>query len=95
VVLARGEAVHEVRVARLADGAFGIRAGAAEMRAEWRGGRWWIDGQARRRAGRSGWGGGCRSSARRRSIFTLPDPLAVEAAAGAAAGVVRRRCRGW
>jgi hypothetical protein len=65
VVLQRGETVHEVRVARLADGAFGIRAGGAEMRAEQRGGRWWIDGRALPgRAVRQG--GGCRFSARRR-----------------------------
>jgi 3-methylcrotonyl-CoA carboxylase alpha subunit len=87
VVLARGEAVHEVRVARLADGAFGIRTGAAEMRAEWRGGRWWIDGRpapgrAQRLAGRVAVFGAPTV------VFTLPDPLAVEAAAGAAAGIV-------
>jgi 3-methylcrotonyl-CoA carboxylase alpha subunit len=87
VVLERGEVAHEVRVARLADGAFGIRAGAAEMRAEWRGGRWWIDGRAApvravRRAGRVTVFGAQTVD------FALPDPLAVEAAAGAAAGIV-------
>ena len=87
VVLARGEAVHAVGVARLADGAFGLRLDGREMRAEWRGGRWWIDGRAApgravRRAGRVTVFGAHTVE------FSLPDPLAVEAVAGAAAGIV-------
>ncbi|WP_209425856.1 biotin carboxylase N-terminal domain-containing protein [Pararhodobacter sp. SW119] len=87
VVLQRGEEVHPVAVARRTDGAFGIRLAGQEMRAEWRGGRWWIDGQAApgravRRAGRVTVFGAPTVG------FTLPDPLAVEASAGAGAGVV-------
>jgi len=87
VVLQRGEAVYEPQVARLADGGFGIRLGRDEHRAEWRGGRWWIDGRAApgravRRAGRVTVFGA------RTVEFVRSDPLAVEAAAGAAAGVV-------
>jgi len=87
VVLQEGDAVHECTVARLEDGAHGIRIGAQEMRAEWRGGAWWIDGV--RFAGEARFAGGKVSVFGAQTVhFTLVDPLAVEAAAGAAAGVV-------
>ena len=87
VVLQRGEDDHEIRIARLADGAFALRTDTAEMRAEWRGGRWWIDGQAA--GGRAVRRGGRLTVFGAQTLeFTLADPLAVEAAAGAAAGVV-------
>jgi 3-methylcrotonyl-CoA carboxylase alpha subunit len=87
VVLHEGERAHEMRVARFDDGAFCIRLERTEMRAEWRAGRWWIGGKpaagrAVRLAGRVAVFGA------QTRIFALPDPLAVEAAAGAAAGIV-------
>jgi len=87
LTLLEGTTEHDCAVARLADGSFGIRVGEAQMRAEHRGGAWWIDG-AKGAAG-------VHRSGRRVSVFgaqtvhfMLSDPLAVEADAGAAAGVV-------
>jgi 3-methylcrotonyl-CoA carboxylase alpha subunit len=79
--------VHPVAVARRPTGPSASGWAGQEMRAEWRGGRWWIDGQAApgravRPAGRVTVFGAPTVG------FTLPDPLAVEAAAGAGAGVV-------
>ncbi|HHX89193.1 MAG TPA: acetyl/propionyl/methylcrotonyl-CoA carboxylase subunit alpha [Paracoccus sp.] len=86
VALAEGEVAHDCAVARLADGTWRVRLNGREMRAEWRGG-WWIDGEKA--------GAVVRRSGDRVSVFgartvhfALVDPLAVEAAAGAGAGVV-------
>jgi len=87
VLLAEGDVLHDCTLARLADGAWGIRLGAREMRAEWRGGTWWIDGA--KCAAETHCAGGKVSVFGAQTVhFSRVDPLAVEAAAGAAAGVV-------
>ncbi len=87
VVLAEGEVMHECAVARLDHEAWGIRIGEREMRAEWRGGNWWID--SGRCAAEARLSGGNVSVFGAQTVhFTLVDPLAVEADSGAAAGVV-------
>jgi len=86
VVLLQGEARHEGALAR--DGAgWRLRIGGVEITAEMQGDGWWLNGaRARGQAVRHGdavtvFGATC-------SRFALPDPLAREAAGGAASGLV-------
>jgi len=64
-----------------------LRIGARELEAERRAGQWWIDGIRAPEAAVVG-GGKVSVFGARIVHFTLPDPLAREADAGAAAGVV-------
>jgi len=84
--LERGEQGWDCAVARLGKD-WGVRIGAREMTAQWRGGAWWIDGH--RAAGVPSVQGARVSVFGARILhFTRPDPLAVDAEAGAGAGVV-------
>ncbi|MCL4675171.1 MAG: 3-methylcrotonyl-CoA carboxylase, partial [Pararhodobacter sp.] len=86
VPLVQGDATHDCAVAR--DGAgWRVRINGSEHRAEHRAGGWWIDGARVQ--------GEARCHADQVSVmgavsvhFTRPDPLAVDAAAGAEAGLV-------
>jgi len=85
-VLVQGEQSHEARVAR--DGAgWQVRLGEVQITAERRGGLWWLDGQ-RTSGAALVLGAGVSVFGAATVHFTIPDPLAVEASAGAMAGVV-------
>ncbi len=88
VLLDAGEARHRMRIRRLSGAGWSVELDGAELFAERRAGGWWIDGaQVAAQAVR--WGAGVSVFGAVSHHFTLPDPLAVAADAGAAAGVIK------
>ncbi|WP_127109776.1 acetyl/propionyl/methylcrotonyl-CoA carboxylase subunit alpha [Pararhodobacter zhoushanensis] len=86
VVLERGEARWDCAVARVGK-EWAVRVGDATLSAERRAGAWWIDGQ--RAASDAQVVGNTVSVFGAHTVqFTRPDPLAVDADAGAGAGIV-------
>ncbi|KPQ06543.1 MAG: 3-methylcrotonyl-CoA carboxylase alpha subunit [Rhodobacteraceae bacterium HLUCCA12] len=87
LVLHEGEIEHDCRLARLRDGAIALRIGGQEMLASHRAGAWWIDG-AKQTAQACRHGAAVSVFGAQTHLFTIPDPLAVAADAGAGADVV-------
>tara|TARA_R110002073_G_scaffold4803_10_gene30517 strand:+ start:393 stop:2324 length:1932 start_codon:yes stop_codon:yes gene_type:complete len=86
MALRRGEHSHDARVARAGSG-WQVRIDEALVEAELRSGQWWLDGQ--RAQGQARVLGDAVSVFGAVTVhFDIPDPLAVEASAGALAGVV-------
>ncbi|PVH30071.1 acetyl/propionyl/methylcrotonyl-CoA carboxylase subunit alpha [Pararhodobacter oceanensis] len=86
VALEHGETLYDCRVAR-SDKGWDVRVNDTDMEAEWRAGAWWIDG-ARAQGEALQVGAGISVFGAVTVHFTRPDPLAVEAGAGASAGLV-------
>ncbi|WP_417599388.1 acetyl/propionyl/methylcrotonyl-CoA carboxylase subunit alpha [Pararhodobacter oceanensis] len=86
VALKHGETVYDCRVAR-SDKGWDVRVNDTQMKAEWRAGAWWIDG-ARAQGEALQVGAGISVFGAVTVHVTRPDPLAVEAGAGASAGLV-------
>ncbi|MCC5986929.1 MAG: acetyl/propionyl/methylcrotonyl-CoA carboxylase subunit alpha [Pararhodobacter sp.] len=88
VVLEAGDSRFDLRIARRDGGGWRVALGEAVLDAEHRAGGWWIGGQRLpARAVRSGAGVSVFGAVTHH--FILPDPLAVAADAGAAAGVIK------